>query len=66
MTFSILIVLQASKVKISTNQSDIWFPDSNDALFVNATISASAASILIPGALLMERGKNGNNENSFK
>ena len=66
MTSSILIVLQASKVKISTTQADILFPDSNDALFVNATFSASAASILIPGTLLVERGMNGNNENSLK
>ena len=55
-------VLQPSKVNITTNQPDIWFPDSNDVLFINAMFSSSDASIFIPGALILERGKNGNND----
>eukprot|EP00731_Ephydatia_muelleri_P028374 Em0020g18a len=52
------IVLQASKVQITPNQADIKFPDGNGDLFINATFSTSAASIIIPGALLLERGNN--------
>ena len=55
-------MLQASKVQITPNQADIEFPDGNGDLFMNATFSASAASITIPGALLLERGNNGTNE----
>ena len=55
-------MLQASKVQITPNQADIKFPDGNGDLFINATFSASDASIIIPGALLLERGNNGINE----
>jgi hypothetical protein len=65
-TFLLLIVIQASKILITPTQADIRFPDSNDALFVNATFSASDASILIPGSLLLERGNNGINDNNLK
>ena len=55
-------VLQTSKVNITTNQPDIWFPGNNDVLFINATFSSSDASIFIPGAFILERGKNGNKD----
>ena len=55
-------MLQASKVQITANQADIKFPDGNGDLFINATFPASAASIIIPGAILLERGYYGTNE----
>ena len=57
-------MLQASKVQITASQADIKFPDGNGDIFINATFSASAASISIPGALLLERGNNGTNESN--
>ena len=63
--YILLLVLQASKVQITPNQADIKFPDGNGDLFTNATFSASDASIVIPGALLLERGKNGTNESNI-
>ena len=66
MTFLLLLVIQASNTPITTTQADIGFSDSNDAMFVNATFSASDASILIPGSLLLERGNNGIIDNNLK
>ena len=57
-------MLQASKVQITPKQADIKFPDGNGDLLINATFSASAVSITIPGALLLERGNNGTNESN--
>ena len=57
-------MLQASKVQITPNQADIKFPDGNGDLFINVTFSAGDASIIIPGALLLERGKNGTYESN--
>ena len=59
--YILLLVLQASNVQITQNQADIEFPDGDSDLFMNATFSASNTSIIIPGALLLERGHNGTN-----
>ena len=58
-------MLQASRVQIASNQADMKFPDGNYDLFINATFSVSDASIIIPGALLLERGNNGTHETNI-
>ena len=54
-----LAVLQASNVKTTPNQADIIFPGGISDLFANASFSSSDASIVIPGALLLERANKG-------
>ncbi|KAL5499719.1 hypothetical protein EMCRGX_G011178 [Ephydatia muelleri] len=52
------IVLQASKVETKSNQGDLMFPDGTGTLFENASFLADGASLVIPGAFLLERARN--------
>lgn len=49
--------LHASKMQVAKDQADIIFPNKNDTVFENATFSATDATVIIPGSLLLERGK---------